>query len=122
MSMEDTRAESLPDYPLECHCGMAESKALARKEGRVRDELYAPVLRGDGVYFLDLDAIMHSEDAPTSKQVLIPFLQKGDFKRTEIKCSHIPPWFYVELPVLRIKALAEKKEFGYLIALTPEIP
>lgn len=46
-----------------------------------------------GHYFMNLKEAMAGETSFTSKQILVPFLEKGDFSELEMICSHVPPWF-----------------------------
>lgn len=94
---------------------------LAEKEKtQLPEKKYAPVEKGRGVFVIDLDTVMNNDSGLTSKKVLLPFLQKENFKKLEVKCNHIPRWFEVELPGLKLKALAEKQDDGYLVTLLPE--
>jgi hypothetical protein len=44
----------------------------------------------------------------TSKQVLMPILQQGNFYSLEILCNHVPPWLEVELQDGRLVVRVEK--------------
>lgn len=46
----------------------------------------------EGYYYISLSNIQTINERITSKQVLIPFLERGGFEKVEIMCSHIPPW------------------------------
>jgi Fe-only nitrogenase accessory protein AnfO len=56
-----------------------------------------PQAIGDGKYELNLKAIQEGNTGVTSKQILIPFLRKGQFYQLDILCSHTPPWLEGEL-------------------------
>ncbi len=72
------------------------------------------------MFFIDLEAVMNSDSGTTSKKVLLPFLQKENFKKLEVKCGHIPRWFEAELDPLKLKAAVEKQEGGCLVSIVPE--
>ncbi|MCL4442015.1 MAG: nitrogenase [Firmicutes bacterium] len=58
-----------------------------------------PVESGDGRYYISLTEIQESSGGVTSKQVLRPFLRKGEFYELEIDCKHVPPWLEAEMTV-----------------------
>jgi Fe-only nitrogenase accessory protein AnfO len=70
----------------------------------------APMLVGDpqaGHFWIDLkDALAH-ESAQTSRQILIPFLSSGRFRKLEILCDHLPKWLSWELERLNLSAESE---------------
>jgi hypothetical protein len=108
------------DSKVECGCATYQRKLAAWNEGRTSDKDYSPVPQGgDGEYFLDLEEVMKDELAPTSKQVIIPFLKEKNFTKLVIKSTHVPPWFYVDFPELGVKADAQKQDDGkYNIIVT----
>ncbi|MFP3154930.1 hypothetical protein LQZ18_11015 [Lachnospiraceae bacterium ZAX-1] len=91
-----------------------------QKKANLPEKIYAPTEKGRGVFTIDLDFVMNSDSGLSSKKVLLPFLQKENFKALEVKCNHIPRWFEVELPGMKLKYKAEKTEDGFLATLTPE--
>lgn len=52
---------------------------------------------GEGRFFVSLKSIQEGDGNITSKQVLQPFLRKGQFYSLEVLCSHVPPWLELEL-------------------------
>ena len=45
----------------------------------------------------------------TSKQLIMPFLKKGEFERLEISCNHIPSWLELSLINFGYKMQMERK-------------
>lgn len=66
----------------------------------------------EGRYQLSLKAIQESEGGLTSKQVLKPFLQKGNFLEIEVLCSHVPGWLEEEIILLQLELAVEKSKEG----------
>jgi Fe-only nitrogenase accessory protein AnfO len=64
--------------------------------------------RGNGFFFIDLEKALNSNQGITSKKVLIPFLENGDFKALEIKAGHVPRWLCAELDRMGFKHRAEQ--------------
>lgn len=62
----------------------------------------------EGCYLLDLKKIQESEGGKTSKQVLKPFLLKGEFHELKVLCSHMPGWLEEEIFLLNFELLVEK--------------
>lgn len=58
-----------------------------------------------GHYAISLKEIQENHSGVTTKQVLLPFLQKGAFNNLEILCNHVPPW---------LEAMAMEKNYDYL--------
>jgi Fe-only nitrogenase accessory protein AnfO len=72
-----------------------------------RGDIPRPVPIGDpklGHYLISLSDILQSNCALNSREVLIPALEEGSFRKLEIICDHIPRWFYNELRNLKLKA------------------
>lgn len=71
----------------------------------------APMPVGDpqaGHFWIDLkDALAH-ESTQTSRQILIPFLSNGRFRKLEILCDHLPKWLSWELERLNLSAESEE--------------
>lgn len=72
----------------------------------------APVEVEEGKYFIDLKAVMESNEKVTSKQVLLPFFQNTAFKELEVICTHVPPWFNVEFQKLNFKTQVKAIDEG----------
>lgn len=105
----------------ECNCSRARFKALEREMGRVTNEVFEPIPKEYGVYYLNLQVALDAPGAPSSKEILIPFFEKGNFKKLEIDCSHIPRWFDTGLPKYHLTALAGEGSCGFFITVTPEV-
>jgi hypothetical protein len=61
----------------------------------------------DGHYRIDLVRVLASDFRLTSKQVLIPFMEKTAFQRLEILCDHPPRWLGGECERLKCHAESE---------------
>jgi len=55
-----------------------------------------PVEVGEGRYRVSIKEIQDCGGGITSKQVLQPFLRRGEFYELEVACSHVPPWLEAE--------------------------
>lgn len=51
---------------------------------------------GNGHYRLSIKAVQEADSGVTTKQILMPFLKKGNFYQLEIICNHVPPWLELE--------------------------
>ncbi|HSQ40851.1 MAG TPA: Fe-only nitrogenase accessory protein AnfO [Fibrobacteraceae bacterium] len=58
-------------------------------------------------YRINLAEVLNSDSNLTSKQILIPFLEKEYFNRLEIICEHPPRWMGSEMERLSLRAEAE---------------
>jgi Fe-only nitrogenase accessory protein AnfO len=71
----------------------------------------APMLIGDpraGNFWIDLKEALEHESRPTSREILIPFLERGRFRQLEILCDHLPKWMSWELERLDMSAESEE--------------
>ena len=67
-------------------------------EGRQKESIQlGPVETGRRCYRISLKEIQENNAMLTSKQVLQPFIRKGEFCELEVFCSHIPPWLEFEV-------------------------
>ncbi|EIQ02156.1 Fe-only nitrogenase accessory protein AnfO [Opitutaceae bacterium TAV1] len=84
----------------------------------------APVPVGDprdGFYRLNLRQVLRSDASLNSRQVLIPFLEAGAFRKLEVLCDHTPRWMEKELERLHLRADSEDWETsGVRITLSPD--
>ncbi len=62
----------------------------------------------EGAYFVDLKSALNMDCSLTSKKLLMPFLKKGEFKRLEVLCDHLPRWFESELAPMKLKMTVVK--------------
>ena len=60
-----------------------------------------------GRYEIDLASVLESNPGITSRQVLIPFMERGDFEKLEIRCTHLPRWFNTQLQISGLAASIE---------------
>ncbi len=54
---------------------------------------------GEGRFRISIKEIQDSGGGITSKQVLQPFLRRGQFYELEVLCSHVPPWLEAEFVI-----------------------
>jgi Fe-only nitrogenase accessory protein AnfO len=64
----------------------------------------------DGNFRIHLPDVLAADSRLSSKQVLIPFLEKTAYQRLEILCDHPPRWFGPEFERLKAKALSAEKD------------
>lgn len=60
-------------------------------------ENFAPIEVSPGHYRISLQEIQEQNVSLTSKQVLMPFLDRQRFDTLEVVCSHMPPWLEIKL-------------------------
>ncbi|MBK1680715.1 Fe-only nitrogenase accessory protein AnfO [Rhodocyclus tenuis] len=73
--------------------------------------LPTPMLVGDprdGCFWIDLKEALNHESGQTSRQILIPFLERGQFRRLEVLCDHLPKWMTWEMERLDMSAESEE--------------
>ena len=67
-------------------------------------EITPKMLDDEGHYYLDLKGAMKmTKGTKSSKQILLPFLEKADFYELKVLCDHIPPWFDKKFPAMGLK-------------------
>jgi Fe-only nitrogenase accessory protein AnfO len=106
--------------PLEFLDYIYRGEAAEQEKANQPEKKYAPLDKGRGVFFIDLENVQREDSIVSSKEVLLPFLQKEDFKKLEVKCGHVPRWFDSELAPLKLRAIVEKQEKGCLVSITHE--
>lgn len=87
-----------------------EQQAKKRFEIVALSNIPTPLLIGDardGAFWIDLKDALNHESGSTSRQILIPFLQAGHFRKLEILCDHLPKWLSWELERLDLSAESE---------------
>ncbi|WP_378956542.1 Fe-only nitrogenase accessory AnfO family protein [Pelosinus sp. sgz500959] len=83
---------SFLDYVL----GQEEEKLAASKLPK-SEIIPVPVERENGDYYISIKEVQETGGGITSKQVLMGFLQQGQFYSLEVLCNHIPPWLEIQL-------------------------
>ena len=78
-------------------------KAL-EKPGKV---IVRPTLIGseeEAEYEVDLISLLNENRGLNSMDILIPFMKETNFKKLQIRCSHLPKWFNGALEPLQLRA------------------
>ena len=78
-----------------------EAAILAAKAAKPEPAIVGDIR--DGFYRFDLADALNSDPDTTSKQLLLPFLEKTTFQRLELICEHPPRWFNSEFPRLKLR-------------------
>ncbi|MDK2822511.1 MAG: hypothetical protein PWQ67_898 [Clostridia bacterium] len=65
---------------------------LKRLDQPENKKQFTPTEISRGNYKVSLKEIQENNTKVTSKQVLMPFLAKGEFSSIEIECNHVPLW------------------------------
>jgi len=90
----------------------AETEAALKKsdgkESPALVEVPQPREVSPGCYSISLKKIQDCSGRVTSKQVLIPLLQKLTFDELEVICSHVPPWLEEKIISGQLDALIER--------------
>ncbi len=94
----DGMPEEFLDYVIE----QVENEEKARNDDE-RAKPYPVQTSIQGNYYINLIELQANYTDVTSKQALLPFLQKEKFYELEVVCSHIPPWFEKEFDKLNLK-------------------
>ncbi|MQY52353.1 Fe-only nitrogenase accessory protein AnfO [Rhodocyclus tenuis] len=61
----------------------------------------------EGRFWIDLGEALKDASQATSRQILIPFLERGGFNTLEIVCDHVPKWMSWELERLDMRVTSE---------------
>lgn len=81
----------------------------------------APMIKGlpqAGCFWIDLKEALNHESGSTSRQILIPFLQRGQFRKLEIVCDHLPKWLSWEMEQLDLSAESEVLDVSGTLQVT----
>ena len=67
-----------------------------------------------GDFCINMEEILSKNPQLTSKKILLPYMNNGEFNRLDVICSHIPKWFTKDLSVLgfeheTVKSLPNEK-------------
>jgi Fe-only nitrogenase accessory protein AnfO len=76
----------------------------------------------DGFYRINLADVLDKHQQLTSKQVLLPFMEKTAFQKLEILCDHPPRWLATEFERLKLHGEAESLDtagHGMKITVVP---
>lgn len=91
-----------------------ENEAQAQKKYELvvlnNQSVPAPMLTlggAPGYYWIDLRAALEHPSNPTSRNILIPFLQTGAFVKLEVLCGHLPKWMAWEFERMDYAAESE---------------
>jgi Fe-only nitrogenase accessory protein AnfO len=76
---------------------------------------------GDGHFRLDLAGVLARFKNANSKDVLLPLLEDGGFRRLDISCDHLPRWFERKLADLDLRAQVTPTARG-IEALVEHLP
>ncbi len=83
------------DGPVEAFLEDAVREAEAEvKEESVEALMTPQKINEGGCYFINLKEVMKKlEGEKSSKQIMMPILEKRQFLELSVICSHVPPWF-----------------------------
>lgn len=71
-----------------------------------------PEAFGNGLYRINLKPVQELDLGVSTKQVLLPFLRRGDYYQLEIICNHLPPWLEAELLFSKLAFRCDKNVPG----------
>lgn len=76
-----------------------------------------PQVIENGCYRVSIKEIQQNNYGLTSKQVLLPIINKGEYEKLEIICNHIPPWLETQfaLGILSADISKDKDEITVTI-------
>lgn len=101
-----------PEEFLEYILSKEEDELREQKNSGAGEVIPVPVHTGKGYYRISLKDIQASADGVTSKQVLLPFLRRGEFYALEVLCSHVPPWLEAEFIQGKLSGITERTGTG----------
>jgi Fe-only nitrogenase accessory protein AnfO len=78
---------------------------------KLTEESYIKKL-DEGHYLIDLLHIQSLDRSISSKQAIIPFLEKQLFERLDIVCTHIPPWIETQIEKYAVRMKIEGLDNG----------
>ena len=107
----------LPEMSLFEHI-LTEEESAGGTDANGAETVY-PVLenRGDGKVFISIAELQRSDGGLTSKQVLLPIFQKGNFREMEVLCVHVPPWLEAEAICRNWTFTAKKNERNEVVVM-----
>ncbi|MCW3490777.1 Fe-only nitrogenase accessory AnfO family protein [Dethiobacter alkaliphilus] len=89
----------------------------AKEKAVTEDVALVPQPMGEGRFSLDLIEIQKNNDGITSKQVLRPFIQKGEFYELRVTCHHVPPWLEAEVELGRLNINVEQTKSAVIAVI-----
>lgn len=87
---------------------LSQEEEAQREQPACASAVPVPVDAGEGRYQISLKNVQASANGVTSKQVLLPFLRKGEFYSLEVMCNHVPPWLEAEFLGGSLSGLTER--------------
>ncbi|MCI1580541.1 MAG: nitrogenase [Clostridium beijerinckii] len=77
---------------------------------------------GDGYFMIDLQELELINPEITSKKAIIPYLEKEDVKKIEVRCCHVPPWLVAKMDKGEILlSINEIKRNDYMVTVQKNI-
>ncbi len=74
-----------------------QQEAQARQQENNQVKIPSPFETTPGSYQISLNEIQGQNYGISTKQALLPFLRKAEFRNLEVRCRHVPPWLEAEL-------------------------
>ncbi len=71
-----------------------------------KTNIVSPVLKGteeEAAYRINLAEVLEENSGLNSRDILIPFMQKTNFRQLIVVCDHLPKWFESTMDMLRLK-------------------
>ncbi len=85
----------------------------------IRNRITTPTLKSlkkEGVYEINLTAVLEENPRLNSMDVLVPFIKTTNFKLLNIICTHPPKWLTRSKDDLQLKIETEELDNTYLVA------
>ncbi len=86
---------------------------LANVKSCQKINIFSPVLKSteeEAIYEINLAKILEKNIGLNSRDLLIPFMQKTNFRQLFIICDHLPKWFESTMDMLKLKYNIEEQE------------
>lgn len=71
-------------------------------------------------YFFDLKTILEKDERLNSKELIVPFINKREFKKLIILCDHVPRWLEKDYELFNLLFEEEETDDGVLVTLSPD--
>lgn len=82
-----------------------------KENEKLNEESYIKKI-SEGHYLIDLLHMQSLDRSISSKQAIIPFLEKQSFERLDIVCTHIPPWIETQTEKYAVRMKIEEIDNG----------